>query len=42
MITFAKFQQESFAFVMYHMLNGVAQMGAPLIIPLDDNKMITK
>ncbi len=42
MITFAKFQQESFATVVCRMLNGVMQLGAPNINPLDDNKMITK
>jgi hypothetical protein len=42
MITFAKFQQESFATGMRRMPNGVIQMGTPIINPLDDNKMITK
>jgi hypothetical protein len=42
MITFAKFQQESFAADTCRTLNGVMQMGAPNINPLDDNKMITK
>jgi hypothetical protein len=42
MITFAKFQQDGFAFVIYHMPNGVVYLGRSHIIPLDDNKMITK
>ena len=42
MITFAKFQQESFATVACRMLNGVGQIDAIALNPLDDNKMITK
>jgi len=42
MITFAKFQQESFASYTCRMINGVMQICTPIINPLDDNKMITK
>jgi hypothetical protein len=42
MITFAKFEQESFATVARRMLNGVGQIDAIAPNPLDDNKMITK
>jgi hypothetical protein len=42
MITFAKFQQEMFVTDTCRMLNGLIQTGTPRIIPLDDNKMITK
>ena len=42
MITFAKFQQESFATVACRMLNGVGQIDDIAPNPLDDNKMITK
>jgi len=42
MITFAKFQQESFAIAMCRMLNGAMQMSTSIINLLDDNKMITK
>jgi hypothetical protein len=42
MITFAKFQQESFANVMGHMLNGANYIDTVATNPLDDNKMITK
>ena len=41
MITFAKFQQESFANVMGHMLNGANYIDTVATNPLDDNKMIT-
>jgi hypothetical protein len=42
MITFAKFQQESFAVLVHRMINGVTHLCIPCINPLDDNKMITK
>jgi hypothetical protein len=42
MITFAKFQQESFMIVACRMLNDVIQMDTLITNPLDDNKMITK
>ena len=42
MITFAKFQQEIFAFGMCHTINDVNNFNRFTSMLLDDNKMITK